>query len=93
MTRIVLTMGGLWGPQRRMTTYVNAKMCATISKGVFEKHDGRFAVPGESIVFFASAKDVLMPGLRVKLIEFRPHCMSLQTVQESAQLNGVSIDT
>jgi hypothetical protein len=31
-TRVVVTMGGSWGANRRMCTYVNAKPCTTINK-------------------------------------------------------------
>ncbi len=82
-------MGGQWGPGRRMITYVNAKQCSSIAKGVFEKPDGRFALNPQALFAFASAKDGLMPGISVRYIEVRPNCMAPATVKEMANANRV----
>jgi hypothetical protein len=40
--RVVIALGGRFGGEfRKMTTYVNGKVCASINKGVFQSPDGR----------------------------------------------------
>lgn len=46
--RVVIALGGRFGGEyRRMTTYVNGKVCASINKGVLQAPDGRY---GEMII-------------------------------------------
>ncbi len=84
-------MGGVWGSGtgRKMMTYVNADLCASISKGVFETPDGRFALSTKEIALFASSKESLMPGIKVKFIEVKPKCLSQQQVKEMAYENRI----
>ena len=42
--RVVIALGGRFGGEyRRMTTYVNGRVCASINKGVLQAPDGRYA--------------------------------------------------
>ena len=74
--RVVITFSGEFGHSRRMQTYVNAKPCGSINKGVFQSPDGRFAAAYDILTLFASSKAELMPGIRVKYVEFRSSSMS-----------------
>eukprot|EP01087_Luapelamoeba_hula_P004848 TRINITY_DN1482_c0_g1_i1.p1 TRINITY_DN1482_c0_g1~~TRINITY_DN1482_c0_g1_i1.p1 ORF type:complete len:4317 (-),score=602.49 TRINITY_DN1482_c0_g1_i1:51-13001(-) len=98
-TRVVITVGApssagassldMITSSRRMYTYVNGKLCATVDKGVLQTLDGRFAVSTDSIVLFGSTRDDLMPGLRIKYFEFRPSVLSPEQVKESTNLNRI----
>ena len=86
--RVVLTMGGQWN-NRRFASYINAKACANLNKGVFNTMDGRFSLTPDSVTLFASTKAALMPGLLVRFIEVRSSTMSKEQVMEQVNANRV----
>ncbi len=90
-TRIVITMGGVWGTGtgRKMMIYVNAELTTSIAKGVFETPDGRFALSSKDFALFASSKDTLMPGVKIKYLEIKPRCLTQQQVKEMAYDNRI----
>ena len=86
--RVVVTMGGAWS-SRRLSTFVNAKPCSVISKGVFATADGRFSLSPDSLTLFASSRAALMPGLLLRFVEARSSCLSKEQVMEQANANRV----
>jgi hypothetical protein len=89
--RIVITLGGVWGSGtgRKLMTYVNGELCASISKGILENPDGRFAVSTQLLTLFASTKDTLAPGIKVKYVEFKPRALSQQEVKQMTYANRI----
>ena len=64
-----VSFGADQGSVRRMNTYVNGEPCATISKGVFDIPNSRFALSADSLNLFQSSRSEFQPGIRIRYVE------------------------
>jgi hypothetical protein len=70
--------------------YFQGKPCAKVSRGVFEKSDGRFALSSESILLFGSAQETSMPGIKVKYVKISVGAL---TNEEVRGMHGKIVDS
>eukprot|EP00478_Filoreta_tenera_P000084 GABV01000084.1.p1 GENE.GABV01000084.1~~GABV01000084.1.p1 ORF type:complete len:285 (-),score=73.45 GABV01000084.1:571-1425(-) len=88
--RVTITMGGQFGTDRQMRTFVNGQPCATIQKGVFNTPDARFALNAATgALLFGSVKPEAMPGLSVKFVEVYAGTRSAEMVKSLTHANSV----
>jgi hypothetical protein len=75
-------------PERKLSVFINGKLSSDMSKGVFSQAQGRFSMPKDGFLLFASQTPEAMPGTAIRYIRFDAEHLDDAGIR-SAQLTSV----